>query len=142
LGGEACFGRAVEAAAARAVGAAGVEAPDRTVVAAPDARMADGAVSEFPDAPHDSTFDSVGYAGCATFALDVAHTLEEAEAGETALAVAYGPGGADAVALGVESPGAGAGLSVAELLDSKEYVTYSEHLEYRERVDYEGVTLA
>lgn len=136
------FGPAVEAATTRALGDAGIEAPDRVVVAAHDARMASGAASEFADATHDSTFDEVGYAGAATFALDLVSTLESAEAGETAAAVAYGPGGADAVALEIEAPGAETGLSVAELLDSKEYVTYAKHLEYRERVDYEGVTVA
>ena len=140
--GEAGFGPAVEAAAGRALAAAGIEAPDRVVVAAHDARMASGAASEFPDATHDSTFDGVGYAGAATFALDIAHSLESAAGGETVLAAAYGPGGTDAVAVEVAAPRTDPGPSVAELLDSKEYVPYATHVANRERFDYEGVTVA
>ena len=136
------FGAAVEAATTRALSDAGIDSPDRAVIAAHDARMASGAASGFSDATHDSTFDQVGYAGAATFALDLVSALENADAGETAIAVAYGPGGADAIALEIEEPTSQEGLSIAELLDSKEYVTYAKHLEYRERVDYQGVTVA
>lgn len=136
--GEYGFGAAVEPAATRALSDAG-GTPDSAAVAAPDQRMASGALGEFPDVEHVSTFDAVGYAGAATFYLDLAHLLEGADAGETALALAYGAGGADAVALTVEDGAAGEGLTVADQLDAKEYVTYARHLEYRERVDYQGV---
>ncbi len=131
---EAGFGPAVSAAIERS----GVDDPDRAVVAAHDARMASGAVE---DASHESTFGSVGYAGAASYYLDLAHCLEEADAGESVVAVAYGPGGADAVALETGTT-ADVGLTVAEQLDSKEYVTYAKHLEYRERTEYTGVTVA
>ncbi|PSP75853.1 hypothetical protein BRC81_14350 [Halobacteriales archaeon QS_1_68_20] len=139
------FGGVVPDAAERALAEA-PDAPDAAVVAAPDQRTAAGAVSEIPgEVEHVSTFDRVGYAGTATFFLDLAHLLETAAGGTTAIAVAYGAGGADAVALTVrdEAPGrdeAADVTTVAEQLASAEYVTYAEHLRYRERPEYEGVT--
>jgi hypothetical protein len=104
--------------------------------------MAAGAVEEFPgDVEHVSTFDGVGYAGVASWFLDVAHLVEDSPAETTAVAGCYGAGGADAVALTVgEAPTEG-GLTVAEQLGAKEYVTYAEHLRFRERPDYQGVSV-
>ncbi len=139
------FGGAVPGAVERALAAAPA-GPEAAVVAAPDQPTAAGAVSEFPgDVEHVSTFDRVGYAGTATFFLDLAHLLESAEADTTAVAVAYGAGGADAVALTVRDGAPGRAettdaTTVAEQLDAGEYVTYAEHLRYRERPEYEGVT--
>jgi len=58
------------------------------------------------------------------------------------LAVVAGAGGADALVL---ETGAGTvateGLTVTEAINNKEYVTYAKHREYRERVDYKGVSV-
>jgi len=137
--GEHGFGAAVEPASERALADAD-GLPDRAVVGVHDSRMASGALRDFPDTEHVSTFDRVGYAGAATALLDAAHLLETAESGETALVVGYGAGGADAVALATEDGVGGDGArTVATYLDAKEEVTYAKHLEYREPVDYEGV---
>jgi len=87
-----------------------------------------------------STFNQVGYAGAATLLLDLTHALESSDSDDGVLAVAYGQGGADAFALETGSDAdPEAGLSVADQLEAKEYVTYAEHLEYRENYDYRGV---
>ena len=112
--------------------------PERAVAGAPDGRMASAALGSV-DAERVSTYDRVGHAGTAGPLLDLVHAFETGEAGEALLLVAYGAGGADAVAL---STGAGtdrnAGATVEELLDAKEQVPYAKHLEYRQRVEYEG----
>ncbi len=131
-------GPAVEPAIERALD--GDESPDRAVAGAPSTRLARTALREV-DADAVSTFDSVGFAGCAGVALDLVHLLETAGVGESLLVVNYGAGGADALALetgdGVERTG---GLTVTDLLDAKEYVTYAKHLEYRQPVEYQGVS--
>jgi hypothetical protein len=112
--------------------------PAAAVVSTPDARVARGVIEEFPgEVDLVSTFEGVGYAGAATFLLDLAH-LAESRPETTAVAVCYGAGGADAVALSVHAPPE-SGATVAEQLDAKEHVTYAEHLRYRERPDYGGV---
>ncbi|MFB6143525.1 MAG: hypothetical protein ABEJ30_09320 [Halorientalis sp.] len=133
------FDPAVESAIERARD--GVEeAPDRGVVGAANRRAAAGALGEF-DAEQVSTFDRVGDAGAASVLVDFAHLLETADADESALVVAYGAGGADALALST-GPGVGAAgaRSVETYLDASEQVSYARHLEYREPVEYEGVT--
>jgi 3-hydroxy-3-methylglutaryl CoA synthase len=133
------FGTAVEPASERALADAD-GLPAYAAVGVHDPRMASGALREFPDTEHVSTFDRVGYAGAATLLLDTAHLLESADAGETALLVGYGAGGADAVALATEDGVGGDGARTVETyLDASEEVTYAKHLEYREPVDYEGV---
>lgn len=131
--------------------------PSHAVVQASDARVARSAVSEFPgEVEHVSTFGRVGYAGAASFLLDLTQLLETTEAGTTALAVTYGAGGADAVALSTDraiddsdaatndsdaaTDDSDAATTVQQYLDSREYVTYAEHLRYRERPDYQGVS--
>lgn len=164
--GEVGFGGAVPAAAQAALGTA-PDVPSHVVVQAADQRMARGAVAEFPgEVEHVSTFDAVGYAGTASFLLDLTQLLETAEAGTTALAVSYGAGGADAVALSTEREIVGEGecgtgdegeretrdgeeddattgetgaTTVQQYLDSREYVSYADHLRYRERPAYKGV---
>lgn len=137
------FGEAAPAAVTDALGTA-PGMPERAVIAVPDARVARNAMAEFPgDVARVSTFDEVGYAGTATFYLDLVRLLEDSDPDTTAVAVAHGAGGVDAVALttgeGVRADSQAA--TVAELIDSKEYVTYAQHLRYRERTEYEGVIL-
>lgn len=112
--------------------------PEYAVVSAPGSRFVQTAL-ESVDAEHVSTFDDVGYAGAATLLLDLAHAIESVEGTASAMAVAYGQGGADAFALSIAGTDDPTGLSVAEQIDAKEYVSYSKHLEYRERYDYQGV---
>lgn len=116
------------------------DTPDRAVVGAANRRSASSALHEFADADLVSTYDDVGDAGTAAVLLDLAHLLESADPGEAGLLVAYGAGGADAVAF---ETGDGAGddgtRSVETYLEAKESVSYAKHLEYREPVEYEGV---
>jgi 3-hydroxy-3-methylglutaryl CoA synthase len=129
---------AASAAIDRAMEDGGSE-PARAVAAAPGYRLAQTALDGV-DAEQVTTFNDVGYAGAATLLLDLAHALESSDDGDALLAVAYGQGGADAVALAAGSGAAPeAGLSVADQIDAKEYVTYAKHLEYRENYDYQGV---
>ncbi len=136
--GEAGFGGAVPDAAQAALSTAPAM-PERAVVQAADQRTAAGAVGEFPgDVEHVSTFDGVGYAGAASYYLDLAHLLETAAPDETAIAASYGAGGADAVALTAGGMDAAGELTVEEQLEAKEYVTYADHLDYRTAPDYVG----
>lgn len=129
---------AAEAAIDRALESGGSE-PVRAVAAAPGYRLAQTALDSV-EAEQVSTFNEVGYAGAATLLLDLAHALESSDPDDSLLAVAYGQGGADAVALeaGVDTAPE-AGMPVADQLEAKEYVTYAKHLEYRENYDYQGV---
>ncbi|MFC5973524.1 hypothetical protein ACFPYI_19515 [Halomarina salina] len=130
---------AVESAVGRVLDGSETE-PERAVAGAPDTRMASTAVGEV-DADHVSHREAVGDAGTASFALDLVAAFETSDPGTSVLGVNYGGGGADAL-LFETGPGADRtdGLSVAELLDAKEYVSYARHLEYREPVEYEGVS--
>lgn len=128
-------GPAVAAAAERA----GAGDADRAVVGTPQGRHIKTALGQLGDAEQTSVRSDVGYAGAASFYVDLVHALEEAEAGETISAVTYGPGGADVVSVSVESGTDDDVLTVAEYVEAKEHVTYAKHLEYRERYDYEGV---
>jgi len=129
----------VSPAAETAIERAGASDPERAVAAAPGYRMAQAALDTV-EAEQVSTFNQVGYAGAATLLLDLTHALESSDSDDGVLAVAYGQGGADAFALEAGSDAdPEAGLSVADQLEAKEYVTYAEHLEYRENYDYRGV---
>lgn len=134
------FDAAVRPAIERALASTN-ESPKWATVSAPDQRMSQQALGRLPDeVTHVTSFDSVGYAGAGSFYLDVVHLLEEAEPDETAIAVAYGAGGADAVTI---ETGAGrdvSGMTVAKQIESKEHLTYAKHLELRERVSARGVS--
>lgn len=90
-----------------------------------------------------STYDRIGKAGVASFLLDVTMLLEDERAtgaDRTALAAAYGAGGAAVVSLDLATnQESREGATVSELLDHKQYVTYAKHLEYR-RSPATGVT--
>jgi hydroxymethylglutaryl-CoA synthase len=138
--GEYGFGEAVPGAATAALETAPAM-PSHAVVAAPDVRVAQGAIEEFPgEVDLVSTFDSVGYAGAASFLLDLAHLVESVDPETTAVAACYGAGGADAVTLSVHATPE-RDSTVAAQLDAKEHVTYAEHLRYRDRPEYGGVGL-
>lgn len=140
-GGDSRFERrhGVEPATSTAVARTEVDAdPEYAVVSAPGYRFVQTALVSV-DAEHVSTFNDVGFAGAATLLLDLAHAIESADGDASAIAIAYGQGGADAFAISIAEADDPAGLSVAEQIDAKEYVSYSKHLEYRERYDYQGV---
>ncbi len=79
-----------------------------------------------------STFGQLGYAGCASFLIDLALALERAQEGQRILAISYGPGGSDALALRIEKAihGANGPLSVEGQLAQKEYLSYARYLLY------------
>lgn len=128
----------VRPAASTAVARAQVD-PSRAIASAPGYRLARAALDSV-EADQVSTFNDVGYAGTATLLLELAHLLETGDSDESVLAVAYGQGGADALALEVgDGVASDVGRTVADQIDAKEYVSYAKHLEYRERYDYRGV---
>lgn len=127
---------AAERAVERARAAGGPE-PTAAVGSAPGYRLMQAALGSV-DADQVTTFNDVGYAGAATLLLDLAHALEQSDAGDGVLAVSYGQGGADAVAL-TAGDATSTDATVADQLAAKEYVPYAKHLEYRENYDYRGV---
>jgi 3-hydroxy-3-methylglutaryl CoA synthase len=136
--GEQGFGEAIESAAGLALGETDVEL-DNAIVTASDHRMARGAVESVPEeVSMVSTFDNVGYAGTASFFLDLASLLETTYAGDGVIAAAYGAGGADAVVVETGDGVGAEGSTVATQIDAKEYVSYGKHLQYRERTRYQG----
>lgn len=109
--------------------------PTHAVAAAPDDGWGDRALGTIEiDADRHSTYDAIGYAGAASPLLDTALALETANPDETVLVAAYGPGGSDAIAL-TTGPGVDElpDMTTHDYLDSKEYVTYAKHRDYRER---------
>lgn len=110
--------------------------PDYGMAVAPDARVGSNLWGD--EVEHVTTRNAVGFAGPASFFLDLVHCLEETPPGANAMALCYGAGGADALAIETGSTG-NAGLTVEEQIESKSYVTYAKHLEYRKSVNYQGV---
>jgi 3-hydroxy-3-methylglutaryl CoA synthase len=131
------------------VAAPGLEAavsgaePDRAVVASPVRRIVGNIMDTIPGEPtQETTFDDVGYAGAASFMLDLVDQIESGSADEQLVGVNYGPGGLDVLHLTL-SEGATdePGMTVAEHIAAKEYVTYAKHIEYREQRDYGSESL-
>lgn len=107
---------------------------ERAVAPAPDDRWGDRALGAADlEVERHSAFDAVGYAGAASTLIDTALALEEASPEDSVLVVSYGPGGSDAL---VVTTGAGVetlpDMTTHEYIESKEYVTYGKHREYRE----------
>lgn len=137
--GEYGFGEAVSEVVASLYGE-GVE-PTHAAIAVPDQRMARGAIETFPaDVARVSTFGGVGYAGAATYLLDLVAILERCDVGTEALAVSYGQGGADAVALEVTGTPR-EGPTIDALVADREDVTYARHLSAREPLESAGVSV-
>lgn len=105
---------------------------DRVVLQAPDPRWSSRALSKLGLAPEKliSTSSQIGYAGCASLLIDLAAAFDQAKEGEKILAVSYGPGGSDAVALSVQIPPQKRTKSVAEQIAQKDYVNYATYLRY------------
>ncbi len=115
--------------------------PAHAVLTAPDARWGSRALRatdlDVGDSDTDgvvSTFDAVGYAGAASTLLDTSLALERAGPDEQILVVGAGSGGCDALSFttggGIERRPT---TTLQEYMESKEYVTYAKHREYRER---------
>lgn len=125
---------AVTAAAERAL--AGAEVPlDHGVAPAPDDGWGDRAFGAGEiDVDRHSAFDALGYAGAASTLIDTGLAFERAGPDEGILVVSYGPGGSDAVVL---TTGAGVetlpDMTTQDYIESKEYVTYAKHRDYRQR---------
>jgi len=120
------MGPAVEAVADGATAALGAR-PDRGVVAAADERAASTALDDHVER-YETVFDSVGDAGAAAFFLDTVAAIENSAPEETVLSVAYGAGGADAVAVRVRRD---VEATLSGQLERKAYVDYTEHLSVR-----------
>lgn len=107
---------------------------DHIVFHAPDLRWGARAMTQIgADAKKlVSTFAQIGYAGCASFLIDLAYALARSQAGEQIMAVSYGPGGSDALTLQVNrQPSAREGLlTIEEQLQQKDYVSYPAYLRY------------
>lgn len=102
---------------------------EHAVLQAPDERWASRLLKNLKIAPEKlrSGAAQIGYAGCATFLIYLALAFESAKAGEQILAVSYGPGGCDAVAIKViEKPKFSP--SIKELLASGELIKYQHYL--------------
>jgi hydroxymethylglutaryl-CoA synthase len=107
--------------------------PDRVALPAPgtwSSRPLDRADVE---ATAESTFPEVGYAGAASVLLDGIACLEAASTGEVLALGAYGPGGVTAVGLeATDGADREPATPLAEYVESKEYVSYGTHRNYRE----------
>jgi hydroxymethylglutaryl-CoA synthase len=79
-----------------------------------------------------TTFEDVGYAAAAGLLLDTVLVLETIEVGEEFVAIAYGPGGADAVRFEVGSVAAEPSASVTDHIQNKQTVPYMKHRRYRD----------
>jgi len=121
------------AAVTQAVGALDADDFDHGAFPAHDGgwgRKAAGALDI--DAEHVSTFDAVGYAAAGGVLLDLAAALDAATAGERVLLAGYGPGGCDAVSIERRTDSLPE-TTTETYLDSKEYVPYGKHRQFREQ---------
>lgn len=101
------------------------------VVQAPEGRWAARALKKLgvPTERLVSTFPQLGYAGCASLLIDLGHALERSQPGDVVVAVSFGPGGSDALALRVVEPPPKA--EVEAQLQRKELVSYPVYLRYQ-----------
>jgi 3-hydroxy-3-methylglutaryl CoA synthase len=90
------------------------------------------------EAERHTTFDAVGYAGAASVFLDTAAALEAAAAGEQLLVASYGPGGSDALVETSTDVTTTPEMTLQDYLDSKKYVTYAKHRQFRTQVGGEA----
>ncbi|GAA0655659.1 hypothetical protein [Salarchaeum japonicum] len=104
---------------------------DRAAFPAPDGRWGSKAAGALDlDAALDSTFDAVGFAGAGGVLLDLAASLDAAEADETVLLAGYGPGGCDALSIERTTDGTPE-MTTDDYIESKEYVPYGKHRGFR-----------
>lgn len=113
------------------------DAPEALVVQARDPRFGRRALRDcHDDTTLISSFPEVGWAGTASFFLDLVRWLEDdnTDAGDTGWAISYGAGGADAFVLRATSTTAVDQHpdSLDDLLSARETVQYAQHLGFRE----------
>ncbi|MBI1744580.1 hypothetical protein HYR54_16150 [Candidatus Acetothermia bacterium] len=104
---------------------------DRVVLQAPDPRWPARALAKLGLTPEKlvSIGTQVGYTGCASFFIDLALALEQAKPSEKILAISFGPGGSDALALIVRENKKPI-KPLSEQMAPKEYVSYTTYLRY------------
>lgn len=106
---------------------------DYVALPAPDGRWGAKLLDSLEtDATLRSTFDEIGYAGAAGVLVELVNAFEHAGAEETVLLASYGPGGSDVLVFttgDADTPP----MTTRDYRDSKEYVTYAKHREYRKR---------
>jgi hydroxymethylglutaryl-CoA synthase len=107
----------------------------KIVLQAPDPKWPARALSKLGFKPEQliSLGAQTGYAGCASFLIDLAAACEQAKPNEKILAISFGPGGSDAFLLIVNenkpSPNSvGAQLAEKEYLNYTTYLRYTKHL--------------
>lgn len=76
-----------------------------------------------------STAPQIGYAGCASLLIDLALAFENLGPDQRILAVSYGPGGSDALALKTSQAPPKAGVEAG--LKEKELISYPVYLRYQ-----------
>lgn len=105
---------------------------DHAVLQAPEFRWGTRALAQMDmDAKRlVSTAAQIGYVGCASFLIDLAYALEKAKEGQRILAISYGPGGSDVLALNVTQSQADGSMTVQEQFNQKEYLSYPTYLRY------------
>lgn len=103
---------------------------DRYVIQAPDARWSGRLLKTLKANPESlaSSASHIGYAGCGSFLIDLAHALEGATEGQNIIGISYGPGGSDAVLLSVE--GTDASPTLEEATGETKMLSYAEYLRY------------
>lgn len=139
--GDATFNReegyldAVPGAIERLANAGFTVEPRHAALPAEDYSLGDRALAATDlDAERHDTFRAVGYAGAASVLLDAVAALEKADPGEQVLLASYGPGGSDALLLETSADvDTTPEMTLQEYLNSKEYVTYAKHREFREQ---------
>lgn len=119
-------------AVTRAVGALDGDSFDRVAFPAHDGGWGPKAAGALElEADHASTFEGVGYAAAGGVLLDLSAALDAAADGERVLLASYGPGGCDAVSI-ERRTGSTPKMTTAAYLESKEYVPYGKHRQFRD----------
>mgnify|MGYP000196320272 CR=1 FL=1 len=106
---------------------------DHVVLHAPELKWARRALKLLKLKPESlvSSLGQIGYAGCASFLIDLALALEQARPDEIILAISYGPGGSEAFTWQVKcAPGLERPASAQSQLEPGENISYPTYLRY------------
>ena len=106
---------------------------DWVVLHAPELKWARRALKLLKLKPESlvSSLGQIGYAGCASFLIDLALALEQAQPDERILAISYGPGGSEAFTWQVKcAPGLERPASAQSQLEPGENISYPTYLRY------------
>lgn len=101
----------------------------RAVFGAPEPRWGARLAPQLGIAPEKvfSLGGEIGSAGCAALLIDLIGAIEQSQTHEKILALSWGPGGSDALALTVQ-PRSSERATVAEQVADKELITYTAYL--------------